>query len=279
MSVTIHEIREATRELGLFDRPICVHSSLRSFGWVEGGARTVIDGLLLEGCTVLVPTFSCHAFAIPPPAGMRPTRNAWDYGEPSCPRPGSGRVYTPEAMDIDDYMGAIPAAILAIPGRVRGQHPLCSFTAVGPLASEMIAGQSPLDVFAPLKSLADMDGAVVLMGVGFGSMTLLHLAEQLAGRCMFRRWANGPGYRPMQVDTGGCSQGFARFEPILAPMMVESKVGESLWRVLPAGAALSVATKTIIEDPSITRCDEVACNRCDDAIAGGPIMAADHINS
>jgi aminoglycoside N3'-acetyltransferase len=39
MKVTTSDIRLAIRNLGLAGRPLCVHSSLRSFGWVEGGAQ------------------------------------------------------------------------------------------------------------------------------------------------------------------------------------------------------------------------------------------------
>ena len=37
MKVTTGDIRKAIRNLGLAGRLLCVHSSLRSFGWVEGG--------------------------------------------------------------------------------------------------------------------------------------------------------------------------------------------------------------------------------------------------
>ena len=54
VAVTIETVRAAARELGLSSRPLCVHASLRSFGRVKGGAATIVDGLLAEGCTVLV---------------------------------------------------------------------------------------------------------------------------------------------------------------------------------------------------------------------------------
>ena len=73
--VTLDDIRTAARESGLSGRPVCVHASLRSFGWVEGGAQAVVDGLLAEGCTVLVFTLT-WVFASPPPSGKaaRPKR-------------------------------------------------------------------------------------------------------------------------------------------------------------------------------------------------------------
>ena len=50
--VNFDEIRQAARENDLSGSAVCVHSSLKSFGWVDGGARTVVDGLLAENPTV-----------------------------------------------------------------------------------------------------------------------------------------------------------------------------------------------------------------------------------
>ena len=41
MKVTTSDIRLAIRNLGLAGRPLCVHSSLRSFGWREERGRTM----------------------------------------------------------------------------------------------------------------------------------------------------------------------------------------------------------------------------------------------
>jgi aminoglycoside N3'-acetyltransferase len=46
MSVTSEDNSKAVWRAGLGGRPVSVHSSLRSFGWVEGGAEAVVSGLL-----------------------------------------------------------------------------------------------------------------------------------------------------------------------------------------------------------------------------------------
>ncbi len=272
MIVTSRDIREAIRDLDLSGNPLCVHSSLSSFGWVAGGASAVVDGLLAERCTLLVPTFSYMFFTVPPPPDKRPARNGWNYDTFKGSTSGIGRVYTPDAMEIDQDMGAIPAAVVAMPQRVRGNHPLCSFTAVGPLARELIPGQEPLNVYAPLKALAEANGSVVLMGVGLIKMTLIHLAERMAGRNLFRRWANGLDQRPIECEAGGCSDGFVNLEPILSPMMRETRVGQSIWRVFPAKDVLEVTTRAIREEPGLTHCGDPRCGRCNDAAVGGPIL-------
>ena len=272
--VTAGQLRRAVRELGLAGRPLCVHASLRSFGPVEGGAPAVVGALLAEGCTVLVPAFSWEAFAVDPLPHQQPARNGADFVPAPRPRPGSDRVYAPDTPALDRAdMGAVPAAVLGTPGRARGAHPLMSFAAVGPGAATLVAGQTPLDVFAPLRALAAAGGAVLLMGVGLERMTLLHLAEREAGRAPFRRWANGPDGQPAQVEVGGCSEGFPNLEEALGPLARAATVGRSAWRAFPARETVDAAARAIRERPRVTRCAKPTC-RCDDAIAGGPILTS-----
>jgi aminoglycoside N3'-acetyltransferase len=270
--VISQDIRQTIHRLGLVDRPLCLHASFRSFGGVADGPGAIIAGLLAEGCTVIVPTFS-WGFAVPPPPELRPARNGWDYERFKGPTSGIGRIYTPDTMEVDKDMGIISATVVAWPGRVRGYHPLCSFTAVGPLAHQLISGQKPSDVCAPLKRLAEAEGSIILMGVGLDKMTLLHLAEQRAGRTLFRRWANDLTGAPMAVETGGCSDGFDNFTPHLAPLLKVVHVGQSQWRVFSARQVLEVASRAIQEQPGLTHCGNSNCDRCRDAIAGGPILS------
>jgi aminoglycoside 3-N-acetyltransferase len=270
MVVTASDIQDACRGLGLSGSALCLHSSLRSFGRVEGGATAVIEGLLAEGCTVMVPAFS-WAFAVPPPVDMRPPRNGCDYDR-EAETPQYGVTYTPESTEVDSHMGAIPAALVTMAGSVRGWHPFNSFAAVGPRAHDVIDEQRPLRVYRPLQVLADLDGWVVLLGTGLTSMTMLHLAEKRAGRTLFRRWANNRRGWPMMVETGSCSAGFDRFETTLASLERQTRVGESLWRIFPARATLRAAAQAIRMNPEITRCADPECERCPDAIAGGPIL-------
>jgi len=265
-------LRAAIRALGLSMLPLEVHSSLRSFGWVDGGADAVIDALLVEGCTLLVPTFSDVYFVHPLPH-QRPGRNATNYDRTLPPAPGADRTFTPDSNEIDVRdMGIVPATVLRRSGRIRGNHPVMSFSAIGPLAHDIIDGQAPQAVYAPLAALVEHGGWVVMMGVGLTEMTFLHYAEQLAGRTPFVRWANGLDGTPMEVQYGGCSNGFEAFTPVLAHLEQRATAGQSLWRAYPARKALDAAINAIQKDPYITYCAD-RCGRCADAIAGGPILA------
>jgi aminoglycoside 3-N-acetyltransferase len=180
----------------------------------------------------------------------------------------------PATTEIDLSMGAIPAAIVNWPERARGNHQLNSFAAVGPLARLLVQDQNATDVYAPLRALTEQDGAIILMGVGLERMTFLHYAEQVAGRVPFRRWANGPDGKPLSVAVGSCSEGFDHFAPLLAPFNQQFLVGESIWQVFPARQTLDVAVQAIRYYPSITRCDDDECERCIDAIRGGPLLVS-----
>lgn len=91
-----------------------------------------------------------------------------------------------------------------------------------------------------------------------------------AGRQPFQRWAKDETGQFTTCETGGCSSGFNNFEPFLEP--VEEYYLGSRTRVLDARLARKVATKLIADHPRITPCGNSACERCNDAVAGGPVI-------
>lgn len=268
MTVTLGNLFDAIYGSGSLDRPVCFHGSLSSFGHVQGGASTIVDAFLAAGSTLLVPTFSRHTFGISAPLDMRPSRNGISYGALVCQ--DSGKIFSPKARDIDADMGAIPSELLLRLEHVRGNHPLCSFSALGLRAATLIGEQTPLAAFAPLEALAQADGLVILAGVGLSRMTLLHHAEHLAGRVPFLRWARLGGGEVAMVTVGGCSEGFEQLSPILATVETRLLIGSSLWRVFPAREVIDLSVAAIRNEPMITCCPDIACIRCADAIAGGP---------
>ena len=103
-------------------------------------------------------------------------------------------------------------------------------------------------------------------------MTLVHHAEHLAGRTLFRRWALDGSGETRMVPVGGCSTGFDALAPSLAPMCLETTVGMSKWLAYPAAAVLDTLVGVIREKPELTRCSDPECVRCRDSIAGGPLL-------
>jgi len=273
--VTDVQIAEGAERLGVAGGALCVHASLRSFPKLARGPATLIDGLLATGVTVMVATMAGEAFGIPAPRDDRPTRNAIDYAAverqaAAAPWPGVADIYDSTRVEVDAWLGATSAHVAARPDRIRSSR-TGEFSAVGPLASELMSAEAEGDVFGPLRALRDRDGWVVLAGVGLTSMTLLHLAEIEAGRRAFVRWMRAPDGSPMRIGVGECSTGFEQLAPALAAEERRTIVGASTWRAYPAGPALALAAQAIRSDPGITRCDRSTCQECADAIAGGPI--------
>lgn len=267
------QISKAADDLALSGRPVMLHASLRSFGEpVNGGVDTLLDALLARGCTVLVPAFTEPQFGVAAPAGMRPSRNGIDYTAlPRGTTGPDGAIYSAGCGLINPGLGVLPATLISRTGALRGRHPLNSFAAIGPRSADLIAAQSPADVYGPIRELANQEGTILLIGVGLNRMTALHLAEQQSGRRLFLRWARRADGKVSMVEVGSCSEGFPQLEPALRPCAQTTAVKISAWRAYPAVQALDAATTAIATNQNITDCTNRSCLLCRDSIAGGPV--------
>ena len=270
--LTKDDFIKSIKSAGLYGKCVCVHSSVKSFGEeIHNGVETIINAFLESGCTLMVPTFSFYDFTIKPPDNMRPKRNGVDYNKLDFLINNQKNIYTTLCNEIDmEKMGILPCEVLKRKEHIRGDHPLCSFSAIGPFAKDLIKGQKNMDVFAPLRELALFEGYVVLIGVDLNRMTLLHLAEQMAGRKMYLRWANDNTGKPVYAEAGGCSEGFVNMNPYLSAFEKQIFVGKSKWRIYNVPKVLKQAARVIMSMPEITRCADALCLRCEDAIKGGP---------
>lgn len=155
---------------------LIVHSSVTSLGWVCGGPLAVVqalrDAVGPQG-TLVVPT---HTPDNSDPARWRnpPVPESW-WQIIRDEAPGFDPLVTPSR-----WMGAIPELVRTWPGARRSDHPHTSFAALGPAASEIVDGHrldQMLGEESPLGRIYSLDGDVLLLGVGHGSNTSLHLAE------------------------------------------------------------------------------------------------------
>ncbi|MCL4559232.1 MAG: AAC(3) family N-acetyltransferase [Chloroflexi bacterium] len=165
------------RRLGLGPgMAVIVHSSLSAIGWVSGGPVTVVqalmDALTLES-TLVMPTHSGD-YSDPAKWENPPVPQSW-WEEIRHSMPAYDARYTPSRG-----MGAIPEVFRNFPDVLRSDHPALSFAAWGKDARRITQGHTLdncLGETSPLARLYDLDGWVLLLGVGYGNNTSFHLAE------------------------------------------------------------------------------------------------------
>lgn len=171
----------AFRAAGIEGATVLVHTSLRSMGWVCGGAVTVVralqDAVGPRG-TLVMPA---HSATNTDPALWRhpPVPEAW-WSAIRAEMPPFDAETTPT-----ERMGAVAEAFRSFPGVVRSAHPSASFTAWGREAEAVVRDHAlgpPFGERSPLARLHDLDATVLLVGVGHEANTSLHLAEERWGR-------------------------------------------------------------------------------------------------
>ncbi|MCC9089710.1 MULTISPECIES: aminoglycoside N(3)-acetyltransferase [Bacillus] len=155
---------------------LCVHSSLSSIGWVNGGAVAVIQALmetLTEEGTLVMPAqtleLSDPADWIDPPVPY----SWWKSIKETMP------AFDP-AYTTPTAMGKVAETFWKYPGVARSTHPNFSFTAWGKRKHEILKHHAlsyGLGENSPLGRMYDLDAQVLLIGTSFESHTAFHLAE------------------------------------------------------------------------------------------------------
>jgi aminoglycoside 3-N-acetyltransferase len=267
--LTERDIADGLRDLGL-DRSsrVVVHSSLRSFGPVDGGALAVCRALVAACGTVLVPAGTWDLTGVPaPPDLVRPHNAArvaatWEEFDAALAR---AVPFSPD-LPIDRELGRIPEAMRQGFAHARGAHPLLSFVAVGGDAAALVRAQRLDWPLGPLEALAGLGGDVLLLGVSHAANSAIHLAEQRLGRSRFYRYAKAAEGVWMELpNIPGQSHRFDDIAPALADATRESTIGRCRARLVAAAAVLAAAERLIRADPTALLCDDRAC-RCHAAL-------------
>jgi aminoglycoside 3-N-acetyltransferase len=244
------------RKLGLEETtPIIVHTSLKAFGEIRGGAGSMLGALLANFNAVMMPTFTYKTMIVPEDG---PESNGIIYGS------GKDRnkmaVPFDSNMPADKLMGVLPETLRQEPEAKRSTHPILSFTGIG--VDDAIHAQSLKAPLAPISELATKGGWVLLLGVDHSVNTSIHFAEKMAGRRQFIRWALEENKIVECSSFPGCSNGFNQLEMPVSGLTVRANIGNAEVQAIPLMPMLDIAIEMISNDHQALLCNNPECERC-----------------
>ena len=197
---------------------VFIHSSLKSLGYVEGGAATVVQALqeaVGPQGTLVLPTYYM------PGGSIRGTCEMKDY-----------------VFDVRKHgtnMGRLPEAFLASAGISRSVHPTHSVSAWGRHAAYLTeAHHRAPSVFgegSPWQRFVGLDNAKVLgLGISMGPVTFYHVLEDAMGDAFpVPVWGEETFRLPCIDQAGQRSEVPLRpFDPELAQRRIDHRSREDL---------------------------------------------------
>lgn len=242
-------LAEELRALGVASGSVLlVHTSFRAVRPVEGGPGGLIEGLraaLGPDGTLVMPSWTGNG------------------DEPFDP----GR--TPAAPDL----GVVPDTFWRLPGVMRSDHPFAA-AAAGPQAAAITAGPLPLPPHgpdSPIGRVHELDGQVLLLGVGHDANTTLHLAELLADvpyrvphHCTVLQ--DGVPVRVYYGENDHCCARFAQADDWLRAegLQAEGTVGQAHARLFRSRDVVRLAVEFLAANPLLfLHPADAGCAECD----------------
>lgn len=244
--VTKEDIKKGLKEIGIEKGDILfVHSSLSSFGYVERGAETVIESLmevLGKDGTLAIPSFL---------SGLEydlVQNNEIIFDVKTTPS-GSGKI-TDTFWRYPEVKRSInPTHSVAAWGRRKEwfitRHEKCLYS----------CGKN-----SPFYKLCQANGKILFLGVGHSSNTTLHMLENINGAPTTSSQLFYPkviNYRnrvvtvPTYPHLPGLARDYEKMDKICKEegIQKETKVGNSLWKLVDAGALYKIGSTLIKENP------------------------------
>jgi len=160
---TKEQLKQSLSEIGICSGDILmVHSSYKSLGGVEGGAKAVIEAfteVLGDGGTLLMPAFTFDSVTFENPV--------FDYEK---------------SKNCVGYLGEYLRT--EVTGAVRSIHATHSVCAIGKKAKELCGNHekdiTPVGENSPITKLAKQNGKILMLGCSPDHLTILHDVEETA---------------------------------------------------------------------------------------------------
>jgi len=171
VQVSKKDIKTGLRALGLKKGDnVGVHSSLSSFGFVERGADAVIDALLEvvgdEG-TIVMPTYSTNRIEVERTPEEIVMGVTWKF-----------KILPFDPKEIPCWTGIIPETFRKRKDALRSLHPTHSIAVIGAKAKEIAEAGKELSALGGWRKLLELNGYILLIGVGLDRCSSMHLAEE-----------------------------------------------------------------------------------------------------
>jgi aminoglycoside N3'-acetyltransferase len=197
----------------------------------------------------------------------------------------AGTLVMPSMSDDDDHpfdprttpclgMGVVADTFWRLPGVLRSDSPH-AFAAIGPKAAEITAAH-PLDVphglDSPIGRVYELNGQVLLLGVGHDANTTIHLAENLAGVRYGRpkylmSLIEGQLTRLDYIEIDHCCENFSLLDQWLEANGAQRRgiVGHGQARLAGSRAIVQTAVSRLAEDETAFLHSPGRCTECDEA--------------
>jgi aminoglycoside N3'-acetyltransferase len=231
---------------------LLVHTSFRAIRPVEGGPEglvaALLDALGPEG-TLVMPSWRADA----------------------------DQPFDPATSPSDIDLGVVAHTFWQLPGVARSTH-FHAFAARGPRAETVLRDPLPLPPHIPESPggrVHELDGQVLLLGVGHDANTTIHLAELLAD-VPYRTPKHGTILEngvPRRVEYGEndhCCQRFTLVDGWLetAGLQARGPVGQGVAKLMRSRSVVDVVVERLRRDPLLfLHPRDAGCGECDEARA------------
>lgn len=254
--LSYHEFSARIQELKIpAGAPLIVHTSMSAFGTIRGGAETILGAVFSISDRLLFPAFTYRTMIIPEDG---PEKNGLEYGSGKDAN-AMAEFFSPD-MPVDPMIGSVAEKFRLMPTTHRSTHPILSFTGVN--LDDALVAQTLSDPLAPIQVLSDMGGWAILIGVDHTSNTSIHLAEKMADRKQFVRWALTTSGITACPGFPGCSDGFNKISPIIQDISHHTTIGNAKLEATPIQFLIDIARSMMETNPQALLCDRTDCARC-----------------
>jgi aminoglycoside 3-N-acetyltransferase len=257
--VTRKMLTEAFRKIGIKKGDnLAIHSSLKSIGFIEGGAETVIKAIeevITESGTLIMPT---HTYSLP----------MWDKAPYE-------KTKTPSIV------GKITDIFWRMPGVLRSDHPTHSISALGKKAEEFTRDtlkNSSVGPGSPWYRFYNTGGKILMIGTDLKACTVLHTCEVLAEVPYLNiaftpnqdyetaHFLNKKGETEKYIlkPVPGCSNGFSKAEDFLREkgILKDVKVLNAKSQIFSVTEMVNAIIENLKNEPYFLLCENPDCGIC-----------------